>query len=197
MGPSCYQYRLHLPVAETGLFNGMYIQMLGEKLTQPKIINKANVSSSNSKTVDVDIDNNGWEYVFHSANVNPSLLIYDGDYMNPSSSVDVQVSLEEQNGLDVWHSPCVDNVTYTTANCELMCLSNQVVKRVGCRLPFMLQTEPPSNLCRTPDSYKDADELLDSMIKDSQWVGAYCIYLDRAIIAAITTKLSDDARMYL
>lgn len=179
MGPSCYQYQLNLPVAETGMFNGMYMQMLGEMLTKPKIlINKSSNVSSSSKTVNVDIDNNGWKYVFHPLNVNPSLLIYDGDYANPSSSVDVQVSLEQSIGLDVWHSPCVDNVTYTTENCELICLSNEIVKRVGCRLPFMLQTQPASNLCSTPDSYKDADELLDSMIKDSQWVSCCCLYLD-------------------
>lgn len=184
MGPSCMQYKLNSSVSETGMFNGLYMQMFGEVLTKPKLTGS---SSNKNKTLDIDIDNNGWKYLFHPQNVNPALLIYDGDYMNPSSSVDVQVSLKEFNGLDVWHSPCQDNVTYTSANCELICLSNEIVKRVGCRLPFMLDTSPPSPFCSTPDSYKAADELLDFMIKDAQWVG-YCIL---QLLNFITSPSSD------
>ena len=73
------------PVQETGLFNGIYMKFTAMKLTQANHSNNGNS----------DFDTNGWIYLIHDSNINPSLDIYNGDYFNPNTSVDTSVGLTE------------------------------------------------------------------------------------------------------
>ena len=97
------------PVSETGLFNGMYMQMDGATLTQPKkttvsvslaTFNLPSNESTSSATpsgndASTDVNTFGWTDLMHDARSTPALDVYPGTYMNPSSSVDVAVTLQQ------------------------------------------------------------------------------------------------------
>lgn len=171
------------PVAD-GSFNGLYLVFNGFSLNESaenKLLDKDHHGWRNAQ------EKNGWYYITHHAEANPALDIHYGDFLSPftiSSSYERRISLKKVNQnestssdlikrdmyfffyqisrINAWHTRCVEDNKYSMEECKLACLSNQIISKVGCRLPFMNQ-ESISNaapLCHTPELYDLADREL-------------------------------------
>lgn len=84
MGP-CYQFKANEPLRETGLFNGLYMQMDGYKL-----------SNSNHSQSQVPYNADGWRFMVHAEKYQSVLDIGQrGGIMMPDSSLDVRIILKQ------------------------------------------------------------------------------------------------------
>ncbi|KZS15814.1 Uncharacterized protein APZ42_018571 [Daphnia magna] len=168
LGP-CSSFHVRHPVKETGLFNGLYMQM------------ETNASSDS------------WIYFIHPANIDPALKFYDEKHY------ELLNTNNDEKLVNVWHHPCEDAVDYSIENCELECFSEQLVRRSGCQLPFMklanssqLHSRETYPTCNTSASYRIADEELRLMLSgdDTRWDKTY-EKLTESLVYSLTTLFCD------
>ncbi|XP_057366006.1 acid-sensing ion channel 2-like [Daphnia carinata] len=155
LGP-CSSFHVRHPVKETGLFNGLYMLM------------------------ETNAPSDSWIYSLHPANIDPALKLYDQKhYELLNTNTDVEIRFYQEKLINVWHHSCEDAVDYTIENCELECLSEQLVRRSGCRLPFMqlanssqFHSRETNPMCNTSGSYRIADEELRRMLSGDDTLGS-------------------------
>ncbi|GAB6028456.1 hypothetical protein CHUAL_002616 [Chamberlinius hualienensis] len=141
----CYSYRLDTKILSAGPYQALYITLKPDD--------------------EIDVEKQGWKILVHQWNVNPDLLIQtEGFTLNPNTRADVVMDYHQFESLSTSSKPCNGSANYSITSCEASCVYGLLVKKFGCRLPYMDHFNAP--LCRNSSIYNAIYEQQDRILED-------------------------------